>query len=210
MHATTEQLLSLRDGQPVAAGTAAHVAGCESCRGQLQSLERMRSRLRALPALDPPQDLWRTVAVNAVSKRARPASRGPFLFAAAASLALGALLILHTAQQPDKGPVPGTTTDLIASTPAPPSSVNGATRAELLATSRALEAALRALPAAPRVTRASTAVTIAELQDRIYEIDVLLSDPQMNPAEERALWQQRVTLMDALMQIRYAQLSEAR
>jgi hypothetical protein len=210
MHATTEQLLSLRDGQPVAAGTAAHVHGCEPCSHQLRNLERMRSRLRALPELDPPQDLWRTVAVNAVSKRPGPASRWPLMFAVAASLALGAMLVLHTVQRPDEGPVPGSTTDLIAATPAPPSSVNGTSRAELLAASRELEAALRALPAAPRVTRASTAVTIAELQDRIYEIDLLLSDPRVNPAQERALWQQRVTLMDALMQIRYAQLAEAR
>jgi hypothetical protein len=210
MHATTEQLLSLRDGQPVAVGTAAHVRGCAPCSQQLRNFEQIRSRLRALPELDPPQDLWRTVAVNAVSKRAGPVSRWPLMFAVAASLALGAMLVLHTVQRPDEGPVPGSTTDLIAATPAPPSSVNGASRAELLATSRELEAALRALPAAPRVTRASTAVTIAELQDRIYEIDLLLSDPRVNPAEERALWQQRVTLMDALMQIRYAQLSEAR
>jgi hypothetical protein len=44
-------------------------------------------------------------------------------------------------------------------------------RAELLETSRQLEAALHALPAAPQVTRASTALTIAELQDRILEVD---------------------------------------
>jgi hypothetical protein len=60
------------------------------------------------------------------------------------------------------------------------------------------------------VTRASTALTIAELQDRIFEIDTLLSDQRLAPDRERELWQQRVRLMDSLMQVRYAQLSDAR
>ncbi len=123
---------------------------------------------------------------------------------------MGLALILRMGAGPDEGPAPGTTTDLIAATPAPASSVNGATTAELLQTSRRLEAALRALPAAPRVTRASTALTIAELQDRIFEIDTLLSDQRLAPDRERELWQQRVRLMDSLMQVRYAQLSDAR
>lgn len=210
MHATTEQLLRLRDGQPVEAGPAAHVAACDRCRRDLQGLARMRSRLRNLPQLDPPGDLWRMVAVNAVGRPRR--ARRPWLLAAgmAASIVLGAVLVFSIAQRPDAGPQRGTTTDLIAATPAPASSVNGVTRAELLETSRRLEAALRALPAAPQVTRASTALTIAELQDRIYDVDLLLSDPRLDPGREHALWQQRVRLMDTLMRVRYSQLSDAR
>jgi hypothetical protein len=88
--------------------------------------------------------------------------------------------------------------------------VNGATTGELLDASRQLEAALRAMPAAPRLTRASTAVTIADLQDRLFEIDAQLSAQQLDPTKERTLWEQRVNLMDTLMQVRYAQLSELR
>jgi hypothetical protein len=210
MHVTTQQLLSLRDGQPVHAEVAAHVAACAACGGELRQLERTRERLRALPQIEPPGDLWQVVAVEAVAGRTRPHRHWPVITGFAASFALGVALILRMGAGPDEGPAPGTTTDLIAATPAPASSVNGATTAELLQTSRRLEAALRALPAAPRVTRASTALTIAELQDRIFEIDTLLSDQRLAPDRERELWQQRVRLMDSLMQVRYAQLSDAR
>lgn len=210
MHATTEQLLSLRDGQPVDAVPATHVARCDQCRRELDGLARMRTHLRGLPALAPPGDLWRMVAVNAVAGTGRPRRQWPWVSGLAAGLVLGVALLVSLAPRVDEGPVRGTTTDLIASTPAPASSVNGVTRAELLETSRQLEAALRALPAAPQVTRASTALTIAELQDRIYEVDFVLSDPRLDPAREQALWQQRVTLMNTLMRVRYSQLSEAR
>lgn len=210
MHATTEQLLSLRDGRPVEAGPAAHVAGCEACSRELRALARMRTRLRDLPEMDPPRDLWRVVAVEAVARPPGP-KRGRLLWVGvAASLLLGVALVVATMQRPDEGPARGTTTDLIAATPAPASSVNGTSRAELLETSRRLEAALRALPAAPQVTRASTALTIADLQDRLVEVDLSLNDPRLDPAQERALWQQRVRLMDTLMQVRYSQLTEAR
>lgn len=210
MHATTEQLLSLRDGQPVDAASAAHVARCAQCRSKLDALSRMRAQLRGLPELAPPGDLWRMVAVNAVSRTRGPRHSWPKLAGLAAGLVLGVALLVNLAPRTGDEPARGTTTDLVASTPAPASSVNGVTRAELLETSRRLEAALRALPAAPQVTRASTALTIAELQDRIYEVDLVLSDPRLDPARERALWQQRVTLMDTLMRVRYSQLSETR
>lgn len=210
MHATTEQLLSLRDGNPVDAGPAAHVADCERCSRELQGLARMRARLHDLPGLDPPRDLWRMVAVQAVGKPARSRHGWPVWLGLAASVVLGIALVVNTAQRPDDGPARGTTTDLVAATPAPASSVNGSSRAELLETSRRLEAALRALPAAPQVTRASTALTIADLQDRIFEIDLSLNEPWLDPAQERALWQQRVRLMNTLMQVRYSQLTDVR
>jgi hypothetical protein len=210
MHATTEQLLSLRDGQPVSAAAAAHVRACARCRRELARFERTRSRLRALPELQPPGGLWRTVAVNAVKKPVRTRWRWAVAAGCAASFLLGMTLVLRFGPGNDPGPQPGTTTDLIAATPAPASSVNGATTGELLDASRQLEAALRAMPAAPRLTRASTAVTIADLQDRLFEIDAQLSAQQLDPTKERTLWEQRVNLMDTLMQVRYAQLSELR
>jgi hypothetical protein len=213
MHATIEQLLSLRDGAPVEQAAALHVAGCESCRRELKRLETVRQRLRALPELDPPKNLWATVAVNAVSTRSVAGrSRWPLAAVAgiAAGVVLGVALVMNLAKAPETGPVRGTTTDLIAATPAPASSVRGASTAELLETSRQLEAALRALPAAPRVTRAGTEWTVAELQDRIFEIDALLGDPRLDAAGEQTLWRQRVMLMDTLMQVRFAQLADPR
>lgn len=213
MHATTEQLLSLRDGRPVDAAAAAHAAQCPACREAVRGMAAMRARLRELPELDPPPDLWKTIplAADAVPERPRHTPWAwPVGVGIAAACALAVALVLNLGQRTDDGPAPGTTTDLIAATPAPMSSVNGVTTAELLETSRQLEAALRVMPAAPQVTRASTALTIADLQDRIFQVDTMLNDPQLDPAGERELWRQRVRLMDTLMQVRYAQLAESR
>lgn len=214
MHATTEQLLSLRDGRPVDAAAAAHVAECPQCRRAVRGLDTMRAQLRALPELDPPRDLWKTIALE--TSAAAPAPPGPTPWywpvgvGVAAACALTVALVLNVGQRPDDGPAPGTTTDLIAATPAPMSSVNGVTTAELLETSRQLETALRVMPAAPQVTRASTALTIADLQDRISQVDAMLNDPRLDAASEQELWRQRIRLMDTLMQVRYAQLAELR
>jgi hypothetical protein len=210
MHATTEQLLSLRDGQPVDPAVAAHAARCEECARGVRRLERTRERLRGLPPLETPRDLWRTVAVEAVTPAPRAHRTGwPMLVGVAAGFVLGIALILNmSGRGVDVGPAPGTTTDLVAATPAPASSVNGVTTAELLRTSQQLEAALHALPAAPRTTRAGTVLTLQELEDRIFEVDLLLSEPGLSQEEERTLWQQRVRLMDTLMQVRLAQLTE--
>jgi len=210
MHATTEQLLSLRDGLPVDAAVAAHAAGCDDCRRRQRGLERVRDGLRALPELEPPAGLWSAVAAGVAAPPASPAPRRhwPLVVGTAAGFVLGMALILNMTQRGAEGPAPGTTTDIVAATPAPASSVNGATTAELLMASQRLEAALHALPAAPQMTRASTALTIEELQDRIFEVDLLLGQPGLGQADERMLWQQRVRLMDTLMQVRLAQLSE--
>jgi hypothetical protein len=212
MHATTEQLLSLRDGLPVDAAVAAHAAGCEDCRRRQRGLEQVRDGLHALPELAPPAGLWSAVAAGVAAPQAPPGQRRhwPLVVGTAAGFVLGMALILNMTQRGAEDPAPGTTTDIVAATPAPASSVNGATTAELLAASQRLEAALHALPAAPHMTRASTALTIEELQDRIFEVDLLLGQPGLGQADERMLWQQRVRLMDTLMQVRLAQLSELR
>ena len=153
MHATTEQLLSLRDGRPVDAAAAAHMAECPQCRQAVRGMMRLRARLRELPELDPPPDLWQTIALQAPAARAAPEPPGhtpwywPVGVGVAAACALTVALVLNVGQAPDDGPAPGTTTDLIAATPAPMSSVNGVTTAELLETSRQLETALRVMPA---------------------------------------------------------------
>src|SRR6056297_3363749 len=212
MHATTEQLLSLRDGAPVAELTAAHVRACPTCRQELDALVAMRERLRGLPEITPPAELWSAVGVRLASGEVRPArpARHPawswLAIAASVTLALSLLWVVDddTADRP----APGTTTDLVASTPAPSNSLPGGRATALVKTSRELEAALRALPAAPRVTRTSTALTVAELEDSLVRIDAELNRPSLPAEREIALWRQRVGLMDALMQVRYAELAE--
>lgn len=209
MHATTEQLLSLRDGDAVDAAVNAHVASCAHCQGALAAAVRVRAELRALPALEPPHDLWGAIALAGLpgARRRRPAT-WRVLGGVAAGFVLGMALILSMNSREADRPAPGTTTDLVASTPAPARSASATSRAELVATSQQLEAALRALPAAPRVTRTSTALTIDELHDRIQQVDLVLGDPRLDTESERRLWRQRVQLMNTLVQVRYAELQE--
>jgi hypothetical protein len=208
MHATTEQLLSLRDGNAVDASVSAHVAACPQCQQALAASARVRAELRALPPLEPPRDLWGTIAVDGLPQARRRPAAWPMLGGLAAGFVLGIALILNMSGREADRPAPGTTTDMVASTPAPASSTPGASRAELVATSQQLEAALRALPAAPRVTRTSTALTIDELQERIQDVDLMLGDPRLDAENEHRLWGQRVQLMTTLMQVRYAELQE--
>jgi hypothetical protein len=208
MHATTEQLLSLRDGEAVAAEVRDHVAGCPECQQALTGSLQVRAGLRELPPLEPPRDLWATIAVDAMPSKGRSTRWWPMAGGMAAGFVLGLALILNLGGPQEDLPSPGTTTDLVAATPAPASSVPSASRAELVATSQQLEAALRALPAAPRVTRTSTAYTIDELQRSIGQVDLMLSEPELDANSERDLWARRVDLMNTLMQVRYAELQD--
>ena len=54
MHASIDHLLSLRDGQPVDAATAAHVEQCPRCSAELRKLREMQLELQSLPPLDAP------------------------------------------------------------------------------------------------------------------------------------------------------------
>jgi len=209
MHATTEQLLSLRDGEALEASVSAHVAACPQCQQALAASARVRAELRALPPLEPPRDLWGAIAMDGLPAphRRRPTA-WPMLGGLAAGFVLGIALILNMTGHEADRPAPGTTTDLVASTPAPSGSTSGTSQADLVATSQQLEAALRALPAAPRVTRTSTALTIDALQDRIQDVDLMLGETELDAESERRLWGQRVQLMTTLMQVRYAELQE--
>ena len=78
-----------------------------------------------------------------------------------------------------------------------------------MARSRLLEAALEHMRFEPQVVNAGTATTIATLEDRIalvdYRMNLDVEDP-LSPEQSRRLWQQRVDLMDSLVNVRYAQL----
>jgi len=93
MHATTEQLLSLRDGEPLAATVHDHVEQCDVCSRELARLARVRAELRNLPPVTPQHSLWQSVAVGSLE---RPQHRhAPWLsaIAVAASFVLGLFLI---------------------------------------------------------------------------------------------------------------------
>src|SRR5690349_5279016 len=58
MHAcnavTADQLLSVRDGEPVAIEAIGHIQQCALCTHELARLRNVQSMLRALPELSPP------------------------------------------------------------------------------------------------------------------------------------------------------------
>src|SRR5688572_30055434 len=72
MHASIDHLLSLRDGQPVDAATAAHVEQCARCSAELHKLRETRVKLQSLPQLDAPssfQEIQRAMVRPAAAPR---------------------------------------------------------------------------------------------------------------------------------------------
>lgn len=167
--------------------------------------------LRRLPQHAPPRGAWREIRDRAeseglVSPPRRRRMRRDLEWLAAGAVA--ATVVFALLDLPLSGTAPGDDAAPadeagFAATPAE----NDASLGSLMARSRLLEEALRAAPETPRVMRASTASTIATLEDRIAMIDQQLSFPErpLNEAEARALWRERVQLMDSLVQLRYAQ-----
>lgn len=209
MHATTEQLLSLRDGEGPAPAVEAHVASCESCRTELARLARVRAQLQALPPIPPAQGLWKSVAVGSLARReARPF---PWLSATAiaASFVLGLALIQRLGPGVPGSETPGPQTPIAEVVP----SVEPVSLGDLQQRSRQLEALRRAMPQRGGVVRASTARTIADLQDRVALVDMRLNaaaELGLDPAQRQALWQQRVILMQSLLRLEYAQIQSPR
>lgn len=189
MHASIEQLLSLRDGEPVAAEVTAHVAGCGLCSRELTRLRRLRAGLRSLPDWDPPAP--RSLPLRSGGRLRRPAAG----LALAASLAGAAVLGVWLMPGGESGPptvVPGDR----------PATVDA-----LMNQSRYLETVLARLGPRDGVMNASTAATVAELEDSIALIDWRLAGggEPLTEAERAALWERRVLLMQSLVTVRYAQ-----
>ena len=78
MHARIDDLLSLRDGEPVDLAVRSHVESCSECARTKAELETVRRRLAALPAVDPPADGWARLRdrIDALSRPAVPRRRG--------------------------------------------------------------------------------------------------------------------------------------
>jgi hypothetical protein len=198
MHARLEQLLSLRDGEPVDAVIRNHVAACDSCAADLARLSTTREHLCSLPMLDPPDGLWSQISErirqNDLSQsRARPVW---ISVAAAAAVVLVTLLTLSRVQH-----VP----EVRLEKPAQPE------LSALVQRSQQLEAALQALPQRPSVERVATAVNIDGIEQRIQWLDFHLSaaNDVLDQMQTQQLWQERVNLMDSLVKLRYAEARTA-
>jgi hypothetical protein len=214
MRPTTQDLLKLRDGEPVSASLAAELQDPE-IRHEVQRLDQVRRELQALPVLQPPAGVWDQVLTRLTTESAateRPSSRRHWQarLALAASVALVAVLVISRAPDRFGGPAEAPVTTVVgtdaAHRPGGRPLVNPS-YVSLAAESRRLERALTRLDNRPRVINAGTASTIAELEDRIALVDYQLGTlgTRLTGRERTALWQQRVDLMNSLVMVRYAQ-----
>jgi len=203
MHARIDDLLSLRDGEPVDLAVRSHVESCSECARTKAALETVRRRLAALPAVDPPPDGWARlrVRIDASSRPAAPRRGGAVAIAASCAMlgVLAGMLLRETGPgapehiaQPAAVVLPQTLDSI----------------EELRDRSRVLEEVLAALPARPAVERAGTAVPIDTLQAQVQWVDHQLSvsgAAHAAPDLRERLWRERVEIMNTLVQLRYVE-----
>jgi len=203
MHARIDQLLSVRDREPVDATVHAHLEQCVSCGAQLGELTRTTEQLRMLPQLEPPKLAWEQIAARLQGTRAaRPWWRSRSAGAAVAAAVVG-ITIAVSSWRELRSP------QLTApSTVQPVSSDLRFSRDQLIQRSRELEEVLQYLPQRPSVQRPGLAVTVDAIEQRVQWLDWRLSEPpdaELNAEQSRVLWRERVTLMDSLVKLRYAE-----
>jgi anti-sigma factor RsiW len=204
MHASIDHLLSLRDGEPVDAATAAHVEECTRCAAELRKLRETRAQLQSLPQLDAPssfQEIQRAIARPVAAPR-RIVS--PRLVAALAFVTLTAIFFVALRD----GTAPTVAGRNVEPAQHPTDVIETARVPELVARSQQLEGLLQKLPERPRIERVSTAAMIDTIEDRIQWLDFQLSDARdsgLNEEQTRRLWRERVELMDSLVKVRYAE-----
>jgi hypothetical protein len=202
MHATFQDLLTLRDGMPVDAEFKQHVSQCADCNRELTQLVALKEGLRQLPACEPPARAWNAIHAEVNRQSPRRPSRAPFAaFAATVLIAVLVLPLMHrTLGSHSSNPV-------VSATQAPATASQDSVGV-LVKRSQRLEAVLQVLPPRPQVERAGTSATIDELQNRIQFLDLQLSANsagELQRDDAQRLWGARVELMNSLVKVRYAQ-----
>lgn len=220
MHATIEQLLALRDGEPAAPAIKQHVNICMLCHERLDELTLAQDELFRLDVQQPPRDHWPDILARLepdrrdTRRRQRILRYGGFGLAASALLAV-ILFINQSSEQNITLPQQSIPEVAFDSSDAGREQGQGLTDdipdyslEELINRSAQLEDVLRALPRRPKVIRASTSDLITGLQDGVALIDYQLNfnADDMTTSQSRRLWQQRVDLMNSLVNVRYAEV----
>jgi len=181
-HGTGEELLALRDGEG-SEWTREHVAGCGACAAELQRLEQVRARLRALPTYAAPRDVWPVVERAArADRRRRRISAWSGVVATAAVVALTFTVLRHPA------------------TPAP----EDVALRKAMAESAAMEQMFQSLHPDRQALSGQTAGVVADLEDQLAQVDAALNDTlvwRSNPVRVAGLWKQRAGLLSALVDV---------
>lgn len=170
-----------------------------------QQIDAIGSRLRHLPdELEPPMD-WRTFKARSQTRHAaRPVTPKRMYAAIAAVLVVGVCGVLVTEQWRLPARPADPTRKPLAATGRP--QTRGITSADQ---SRQIESWLASLPEEPIVVRVGTRAAAAGLEDRIAQVDDLLTAVQLaGTGGDRlaALQHERVQLVGSLAQVRYAEV----
>lgn len=186
MHANTRQLIAIRDRDLVDGEVRQHVEGCEHCRRRIEELGMVRAALRALPQEMPPEGAWERV-LEARRMEARPRPGGQLLAATVAAFSVAIIAVFGMR---------------LSLAPAPEDArAQDAQLVSLQRQSQDLERLLQQYRK-PVVMSVRSASTVGELEDSIALIDYRLSLPGISSEERRALWSQRVALMESLVTVR--------
>ena len=247
MYPGTEDLLSIRDGEPVDAEARAAVDADPALQAEVARLKTTRDRLRELPEFEPPSSARAKVFAELETSRgtrrktstgtrqpleagsARTATeRGtsagtagssprsrfirqaqwPLRGAIAAAVAVIAVLAVRSLDEPGEPAPVAIVAGNPVSTAGTPGLGGAAAYTSLTSESARLERMLNEIPYRPRLVNAGTATMISGLEDRIGQVDQVLMYSSANglqPEQTVALWQERVDLMNALLQVRYAE-----
>lgn len=185
-HLTLEELLAVEDGDP-SADPAAHLEHCSTCSAQRHEIARRRDQLRALPVLRPSEDRWLLVRGRVLASRRKRRLVATAIAAGLVALALsGAAVLQKRARPPEVDEV-----------------------AQLIEESQRREEKLRTLRE-PEVMNLASADTIVQIEEQIAVVDECIAEIGTGPESRRllaVLWQTRISLLDALAQMRQPALA---
>lgn len=201
MHVRIDQLLSLRDGEPVEAEVTFHLESCASCAAEFGRLRRMQQQMHALPMFEPPANALAQINARMAGRTGHRHRRLAVAAVIGAAVVTTALLVWRLDAGHARTPV--------AITPAAqPESPVTPTIDHLVAQSRELDEMLERLPERPAVERVAMAATIDSIEQRVQWLDQQLSyapDTGLNEDQTYRLWRERVDLMDSLVKVRYVE-----
>ena len=211
MHASLEQLISLRDDEPVAVEIQQHVRGCSDCARALNELAAFRDSIGTLADPPPPADAWSRITAKLNSQPAPHKEPRRWLMAsgvglAAAVVAATAVTVVLMNRKTTIEPADVGTPTLAAVQAQKPADLN-----QLMAQSRYLERAVLNLNDSgdQLMVSGGTASAIAALEDHIALVDYEINNAAQahSDAELTKLWQQRVDLLKSLAAVRYVQVT---
>ena len=189
-HLSMELLIAVRDGDRSEPGYAAarqHADGCAACRTELDRLHQRTAQLRALAILEPAHSAFPAVRQRLEADRRHRWQRR----LSWAGLAAAASLVLTVVGF-----------DLLR-----PARLDASAQLDsAMSRSQLLEQALEAYRPDQRVLDSRTAELVITIEDRIADVDARLArvasrDPRARLTEQVELWQERVGLMSALVDV---------